>query len=82
MAPETQSVHHRRDIARHGGDGVVAVLRRIGPAVSPEIERDRAAGRPQVLKLTGPVSGVPRQRMHEHHGQTPSPAIIYRQGPG
>jgi hypothetical protein len=29
-----------------------------GVAPSPEVERDRSAGRPEVLELRGPVTGV------------------------
>jgi hypothetical protein len=57
----TQAVNDRVDITGHRVDGEVSVPRGIGPAMAPEIERERPPGRPEVRKLGGPMGGASRQ---------------------
>jgi hypothetical protein len=71
---------NRVDIRGEGLDGVIAVSRRLGTAVTPEIECDRPPAGSQVLELRRPLRGIAGQGMYEDHRQTATPAIIDAQG--
>jgi hypothetical protein len=50
-AIELQRIHRSRDIGCHTGNGVVAILRNVGTAVSPEVEGNGPAGLSQMTEL-------------------------------
>src|SRR5215213_7878117 len=76
---ELQRVGDCAHISSNGSDGVVAILRLIGPAVPAELDRYRTAHLAQILELPGPVAGIAGQRVNQHHRQSSSGTAVISQ---
>jgi hypothetical protein len=72
---QAQGVGEQADIAGVRVDRVVPVRRRIGPAMSPEIRRNRTPGLPHVVELGGPLRGNAGERVQEHHRWAGAPVL-------
>ena len=74
-AAQAELVGHGRHVGREAGDGVVAVLRRIGLAMAAEVEGHGAPVPAQVVELQRPLAAVAAQAVKEEDGELPGMPI-------